>query len=122
KDPERVDERLLETVPVGGASVRLLDPHRPGWSVAGRSRALIGDDVVVAHAGEVVVRLVVFADMIEAEVEVLALLVPAFRRAVAARLAASLPFAGRRLGSLALAIRIDADAVEIFGVQVHHAD
>ena len=29
---------------------------------------------------------------------------------------------GWRIGSLEVAIRVDADAVEIFGVQVHEAD
>jgi len=60
--------------------------------------------------------------MIEAEVKILPLLLPALGCAVAARVGAALPFAGRRIGGLDVAIRVDADAVEIFRVQVHHGD
>src|SRR5262249_6345877 len=87
-----------------------------------RRRALISDDVVVAHSGEIVVGLVVFPHVVEAEVEVLTLLMPALGGAIAPRLRTALPLAGRRVGSLDVAIRIDADAVEIFRIQVHHAD
>ncbi len=53
---------------------------------------------------------------------ILALVVPALGRAVAAGIAAAFPLAAGRLVGLDLGLRLDPDAVEIFGVQIHGSD
>src|SRR5690606_3658828 len=94
EEAERIDDLLgpVHRRPAGG----LAHPHVPGRAVADRGRALVGDDVVVPHPGEIVVRLVVLAHMVEAVVVVLALAMPALRRAVAAGLRTTGPLAARR--------------------------
>jgi hypothetical protein len=82
--------------------------------VADRRVLLEGLDGIVAHAGEVVVRGVVLAHVVDAEAPVLALLAPPLRRAKRARAAAAIPLAFGLLRPLAglLGGRLDADAVE----------
>ena len=83
--------------------------------MAGRRRALVAVDLVVGHAGEVVVGLVVFAHVVEAEIVVLALVAAALGGTIAAHAAAALDVAGGRFRFLDRAPPGgDADAVEIF--------
>ena len=61
--------------------------------MADRVVLLMLDHVLVRHAGEVIVGFVVFADVLEAEAVILALLAAALWRRIKSRLPAALPFA-----------------------------
>ncbi len=76
--------------------------HFPGRTVAGDVVLLVLRDRVVAHAGEEIVRIVVFAHVFEAELPILAGAQPALRRAVGGRRVALRPLAG---GSSARSLR-----------------
>src|SRR5262249_44150103 len=95
--------------------------HLPGRAMAGQRVLLIARDVFRIHALEEVIRLIVFADVIEAEVPIITRILTAFRSAVRALVLASRPLAGDRLlAGLCLALRthlgrLDANGVEEFG-------
>ena len=78
------------------------------------------DHVLVRHAGEVIVRLVILADVLEAVAVILALLAAALGRRVETWLPATLPFASRAGVAHELRrVRLDAEAVEEFRVEFH---
>ena len=87
----------------------------PGRPMAGQRVLAEIIDLGVAHAVEIIVLVIVLADVIHAEVEVLAVAATAFRRLMRTGLIAALPLAAMRarflLGAL-LALRGHADAVE----------
>ena len=74
-------------------------------------------DFRVAHAVEIIVLLIVLANVIHAKLEILAVAATTLRGFMQAGFIAALPLALRRarflLGAL-LALRADADAIEIF--------
>src|ERR1700722_1843308 len=76
--------------------------HAPGRPVAGQGILLIGRNRVVAQAGEIIVGVVVFANVRETVVPVLAFVPAAFGRAMRAQLFAAGPFATRTIGLRAL--------------------
>lgn len=76
-----------------GAGGLGVDPHLPCWPVTCERIALIGAGLVVIHAREVVVRLVVLAHVFKAEVVVVAFRPASLRRPVRPRRDASLPVA-----------------------------
>src|SRR4029079_2611356 len=101
----------------GAAKVRrgraLAGSHFPGRTMAGDGILLIGQNVIVLHAGEEVVVLVVVADVSEAKVPILVLAAAAFGRAMGAALLAADPFAARpRAFDAAILGRLDANAIE----------
>ena len=87
--------------------------HFPGRTVAGDRVLLIFRDRVVAHAGEEIVRIVVFAHVLEAELPILAGAQPAFRRAVRRRRGAVRPLASRKLrAAAAVLVGLDPDPIK----------
>src|SRR3984885_2832739 len=87
--------------------------HLPGRPMAGHRVLLIFRDGIVAHAGKEVVRIVVFADVFEAELPIFVGALTAFRCTVRRRARASRPVAGRKLGAQpAVQIRFDANSIE----------
>ena len=121
--PEPIEPRAQERrrVELRIRRDRAVDPHRPGRPMPGERILLIALHRAVAHPGEIIVRLVVGADMIEAEAKELALVIPALGRAKLALeracrvFAARLVLRPRRLGSPP-----GADLVEQRGVEIHH--
>src|SRR5690348_1761733 len=88
-------------------------PHLPGRPVAGDRVLLIARDRVVAHAGEVVIRMIVLAHVIEAEAPVLALLGAPLRGAMGRSMDAARPVAARQFRARpAILVRLDANAIE----------
>ena len=89
--------------------------------MAGQRILLVARDVVRIHALEEIVGLVVFSDMVEAEMPILARIFATLRRAVRALVLAARPFAGHGFAArLRLALRahlggLDANGVEEFG-------
>ena len=88
--------------------------------MAGQRILLVTRDGVRIHSGEEIVRLVIFTDVIEAEVPILARILPALRRAMRALVRAVGPFtpdgslARLRLLLRTLLVRLDANGVEEF--------
>jgi hypothetical protein len=81
--------------------------------MAGDGILLIFGDVVGAHPGEEIVRVVVLAHVAEAETPVFFLLVTPLGRAVGRRPLAPRPFAGRMRGAQpTVHVGLDADSVE----------
>ena len=80
-------------------------------------------DLSVAHAVEVIVAVVVLADMINAKVIKLAFFATAHGRAVRAGLVAALPLARRRRIARGCGVLLagDANTIEKFGVEFHGA-
>ena len=88
--------------------------------MADRVVLLVLDDVLVGQAGEIIVALVVLAHMVEAEAVILAFLPPALGRRVESRLGAARPIASRAgIAQQAVRVRLDAQAVEEFRVELH---
>ena len=118
-----------ERVPHRGAIVAILaEPlggpvraHGPGRAMSGQGIALIDRDILRAHAVEIIVGRIVFANVVEAKTEELPFPVPALGRTkfpgrgaagiVATRLRRG---RGRRLLG-----RLDPDTVEKAGVEIH---
>ena len=95
--------------------------HLPGRTMAGQRILLVARDRIGIHALEEIVGLVVFADVIEAEVQILPRILPALGRAVRPLVLAARPFAhGGFFARLRLLLRaqlvgLDANGVEEFG-------
>jgi len=87
--------------------------------MAGQRILLVARHGVGVHALKEIIRLIVFADVIETEVKVLLLMPTALRRAVRAAIAAARPLAVNgflaHLTLRARLVRLDANAVEEFG-------
>src|SRR5262249_18576580 len=87
--------------------------HFPGGTVANNGVLLVAGDVVVAHPGEEIVRMVVFAHMPEAETPVLVLAIAALGSAVGRSPVAAWPFAARVLGAQpTILVGLDPNTVE----------
>ena len=71
---------------------RGIHAHEPSRAVADQIVPLMFRHIVVGHTGEIVVRLVVVAHMLEAEAVVLALPAAPFGRRIESGLRATLPF------------------------------
>jgi len=102
-----------------------IDPHLPGRPVASQRVLLEVLHLAVVHAVEVVVGGVVLAHVIDAEHEVLAVATPPFRRAVRAGVVAALPLTVGQIVMRALLgnpLGTDANAIEVFGLQLHGAE
>src|SRR5262249_20896585 len=113
---EWIDRNLAALEPVG----RTVDAHFPGRAVAGDGILLVARDGLLAHAGEVIVRLVILAHVLEAELPILALAHPAFRRAMGSAIGAAGPIASRHLGARArLFDGLHPDPVEQWRVEFH---
>src|SRR4051812_21640193 len=94
--------------------------HLPGRAVAGERVLLILGDVVGAHPGEEIVRMVVFAHVVEAEAPVLVLAIAPLRRTMGRGPTAARPLAGRMRGAQPpVEVRLDPDAVEEWRVGRH---
>src|SRR3990170_2328053 len=99
-----------------------IDADEPGRTVPGRVVLLVLDHLFVGETGKIIIPLVVLAHMVEAEAMILALLAAALGRGVEARLLAPLPFASRTgIAQQAVLVRLDAQAVEEFRVELHGA-
>ena len=89
--------------------------------MAGQRILLVARDRIGIHAGEEIIGLVVFADVIETEVPVFLVVGPALGRAMRTLVLAVRPFAHRgffarlRLLLRAQLVGLDADGVEEFG-------
>src|SRR6516162_2684657 len=57
-----------------------IGPHLPGRTMARQRILLIARDRLVVHAGKEIIRVVIFAHMVEAEMPILPRVVPALRR------------------------------------------
>src|SRR2546423_10372505 len=90
-----------------------VEPHLPGRAMSGDCIFLVPRDRVVAHAGEVIVRMIVFAHVLETELPVFPLAQPALRGAVRRLKVAARPLANRRLTAwAAILFGLDPDAIE----------
>src|ERR1700744_6216317 len=95
--------------------------HLPGRTMTGQRILLIARDRIRIHALEEIVGLIVFADMVEAEMPIFPRVLPAFRRAMRSLVLALGPFAHRGFfARLCLLLRaqfvgLDANGVEEFG-------
>src|SRR5690606_7237795 len=91
----------------------------PGGAVSSQRFLLEARDIAVLQASEVVVILVVFADVVEAEEEIFTFTIASHRRAMRSRPVATVPLAAslQRLGFRV--IRSDADFLEVFRVKFH---
>src|ERR1700677_2642798 len=118
-------ERIGRTFEVGlGAALALLGTgvgaHLPGRTMAGQRILLVARDRVRIHAGEEIIGLVIFTDVIETEVPVFLVIGPALGRPVRPLVLAIGPFAHggffTRLRLLlgAQLVRFDPDGVEEF--------
>ncbi|MGA8075812.1 MAG: hypothetical protein WB868_00315 [Xanthobacteraceae bacterium] len=78
---------------------------------------------IVAHAGEEVVGIVVFAHMLEAELPVFGCAQPAFWRTMRCRRFAARPFASRKFRACAtVLIGLDPDSIEQRRIRTHRHD
>ena len=95
--------------------------HLPGRAMSSDGVLLILGDVIVGHAGEEIVRVVVLAHVLQAKPPVFVLPQPALGRAVRGVTLAAFPVADRRIrGALAPVVAgLDADAVEERRVEFH---
>src|SRR5208282_4531395 len=97
--------------------------HFPGRTMAGHVVLLILRDRVVAHAGEEIVGIVVFADVLEAEPPIFAGAKPPLRRAVGRRRVTARPLAGRKLGAQpAVLVGFDPNPIKQRRVGAHDSD
>src|SRR5207237_7716792 len=86
-------------------------PHLPGREMADRCVLLEACDVVLAHAGEKIVGMIVFAHMVEAESPIFVRLRSAFRGPMGRRRVTAWPLAARVAGAQApIPVRLDPDA------------
>jgi hypothetical protein len=89
--------------------------HLPGRAVANHLRLAEFRQRFVVHAAEIIIRRIVFADVLHAEAEILAFAVAPLGRAKHALVGAAGEFATRRRSRrrrLGGAARLDANAVE----------
>src|SRR4026207_1979142 len=87
--------------------------HFPGGAVAGERVLLVRHHGWVAHACEEIVRLVVFAHVIETEAPIVLFAAAALGRAVCGLFLAAMPFAAGPAGfRTAVLPRLDADAIK----------
>src|SRR5690606_21143207 len=99
----------------------LVDADRPGRAVTGDGFLLVARNFAVGEAGEVVVALVVFLDVREAEHEILTFGIAPDGCAMHCILLAAVPLTRRRGAFRTLHAPLRANAVEIFGIEFHVA-
>src|SRR5262249_54079165 len=88
-------------------------PHLPGWAVPGECVLLVGHHRRIAHAGEEVVRLVVFADVIQAKTPVFLFAASTLRGTVRRFFLATMPLAAWAARSrTAVLLRLYTDTVK----------
>src|SRR5262249_26802664 len=105
---------------VGAVRLASVHPHPPSRAVSGNRLLLIARDRVVAHSGEEIVRLIVFAHVLQAEPPVFALAQPPFGSAVGGALPASRPVAARIVRThAAILAGLDPDTVEQGRTDLH---
>jgi hypothetical protein len=81
--------------------------------MAGDGILLVFGDGFFAHSGEIIVRMVVFTHVLEAEAPIFILAEPALRRAVGGGVAAALPIAARCVGTQAAILAgLDPNSIE----------
>src|SRR5262245_10613612 len=114
-------ERIVGTFEIGLEPRRMrarawaaaIHTHLPGRTVADHRLFLIAGDVGLAHAGEEIIRVIVLADMSEAEPPVLVLARTALGRPMGSRPVAARPFTARVLGAQpTILVRLDPNTVE----------
>src|SRR5437764_12792916 len=97
-----------------------VETHPTGRAMAGHGVLLVARDRVVAHAGEIVVGVIVLTHVLKTEAPVLAFAHPAFRGAVGRLAVAARPLASRHLpGWLALLLGLDPNTIEQRRVEFH---
>src|SRR5437763_10415793 len=90
-----------------------VESHLPGRAMPGHGVLLVTRDGILTHPGKIVVGMVVFSHVLEAEPPILPLAQPALRRAVGRLKVAARPLANRRLTARpAILLGLDPDAVE----------
>src|SRR5262249_15508684 len=98
----------------------LARPHFPCRAVAGERVLLVGHYGRIAHAREEIVRLVIFAHMVETEAPVVLFTAAAFGRAVCRLFLATVPLAaGPTSIRTAVLLRFDTDAIKKRRVEFH---
>jgi hypothetical protein len=106
-------ERIARGVGAKLGAGMIAGSHLPGRAMPGDRVLLVFQHGVVAHAGEVIVGVVVLAHVLQAEPPVLILALPALGRAMGRGIVAALPVAARHVGApLAVLRRLDANAIE----------
>lgn len=91
--------------------------------MAGQRILLIGPDIVVRHSGEIIVGLVIFAYVVDAETEIFALAVAPLGRPMRSRTIAPRVVARRMQIFLdPVLLGLHPNAVKDFGIQFHEAD
>jgi len=99
---------------------RGIHAHEPSRAVADQIVLLMLRHIVVGHTGEIVVRLVVVAHMLEAETVILAFVATTLGRGVESGLSAALPLtSGAGVAHESARVGLDAEAVEEFRVELH---
>src|SRR5579872_1782196 len=94
--------------------------HFPGRAMTGEVLFLVFDNRVIAHAGEKIVGVVVFADVVETKLPVFAGAQAPLRRAMRGLRVAVGPLTRRQVGAAtAVAIRLDADTIKQWRVRTH---
>src|SRR5262249_8466288 len=97
-----------------------VDADEPGRTVSDDIVLLMLGDLLVGHAGKIIVRLVVLPHMLEAEAVIFTLVPTALRRGVKTRLREALPVAGGAVVfEQAILVGFDAQPVEEFRVELH---
>ena len=88
---------------------------RPGWTVSSDGVLLELGDIFVRQTREIIESLIIFPDMVDTEMKILALAHAPDRRTMCARLIATIPLAAGTAGLLfRFLLGTDADAVEKF--------
>src|SRR5262249_61669302 len=107
-------EIWLEPRRIGaGRRATAVHAHFPGGTVADHGVLLVAGDVVVAHPGEEIVRMVVFAYVAKAEAPVLILAVATLGGAVGRGPATARPFTARVLGAQpTIPVGLDPNPIE----------
>src|SRR5262249_55828164 len=115
-DVERIigrPEGRLEPGSAGEARLLAVLAELPGGTVTGDRVLLEPGNRLVAHAGEVIVRMIVLAHVLETEAPVLALAQAAFRRAMGGGAVAARPLAHGLVGLEPTVLAgLDPDAIE----------
>ena len=121
KEVEGVNKDLLRLLLGPPFAARGVLAHFPGRAVADHRVLLVGKDRGIAHSGEIIVGLVIFPHMIDAELPEAAFFVTALWCAVRPRLGTSRMLATRRFrfGASPAASRRYADLVKEFRLRVH---
>src|SRR5262249_31707338 len=121
EESERIGRAVaIPAESIGLGAVAAVHTHFPGGTVAGDRFLLIPGNRVLAHPGEEIVRLIVFADVLEAETPVFPFAQPPLGGSVRRAFAAPRPVAARSIGAHAPILAwLDPDAVEQGRTDLH---